>query len=150
MNLSSSANVEESNKQKKAPLPTSEPELIALSLSREKDNSEVFRRAFWRHPSASDKIIQAERREWSDESGVQRWDWSIAVDASEAFMSYLLEKNPFQLKAAQKVQSFSEVPTWFPETSKLFQMYQSRDGKMIVLFNPKTQRLYAKSNGYGF
>lgn len=152
VNSPSSEDVEVDSKVQEDALPfnSSDPELTALSLSREKDNSEVFRRAFWRHPSPSDEILQAERREWSDESEVQRWDWFIAVDASDAFAAHLLKKNPFQLKSIPKVQTFSEVPTWFPETSKLFQMYQSRDGKMIVLFNPKTQRLYAKSSGYGF
>ena len=147
---SSAVNVEESSRKKEAPLPISDPELTALFLSREKDNSEVFRRAFWRHPSPLDKIRHAERREWSDDSGVQRWDWFIAVDASDAFTSYLLKKNPFQLTAIHKVKAFEGVPAWFPKTSEGFELYQTRDRKMTVLFNQKNQRLYAKSNGYGF
>lgn len=33
----------------------------------------VFQRAFWKRPAADDKILHAERREWSGADGVQKW-----------------------------------------------------------------------------
>ena len=40
---------------------------------------EVFKRAFWRRPSAEDRILQAERHEWHDAEGVSRWQWFLIV-----------------------------------------------------------------------
>ena len=106
--------------------------------------------AFWRNPATEDTIRQAERRQWSGESGVQRWDWFIGVDASESLSTYLLEQNPFQLTATAEPQTFSEVPAWFPVTSAGFTIDQSLNGEMTILFNSATRQLYAKSNGHGF
>lgn len=132
------------------PFTSTDPELAGLSLKRETDKAEIFRRAFWRNPSPEDTIQRAERRQWSGESGVQRWDWFIGVDASESLSTYLLEQNPFQLTATAEPQTFSEVPAWFPVTSAGFTIHQSLSGEMTVLFNSDTRQLYAKSNGYGF
>ena len=35
----------------------------------EQEAEEVFKRAFWRRPSAEDRIIKAERHEWHDAEG---------------------------------------------------------------------------------
>ncbi|MFT4902281.1 MAG: hypothetical protein ACI81V_001568 [Lentimonas sp.] len=126
------------------------PELAKLSLQSQTDKAEVFRRAFWRNPDPEVEIRQAERSEWSDTSGLQRWDWFIAVDASDALTAYLLQQNPFQLKAISAPQAFSEVPAWFPASSAGFEMYQSLNGEMTILFNPETRQLYAKGKGHGF
>ena len=34
------------------------------------DGAAVFRQAFWKRPTANDRILHAERRVWSDEDGV--------------------------------------------------------------------------------
>jgi hypothetical protein len=132
------------------PFTSTDPELAGLTLERETDKAEIFRRAFWRNPSPEDTIQRAERRQWSGESGVQRWDWFIGVDASESLSTYLLEQNPFQLTATAEPQTFSEVPAWFPVTSAGFTIHQSLNGEMTILFNSATRQLYAKSNGHGF
>jgi hypothetical protein len=132
------------------PFTSTDPELAGLTLERETDKAEIFRRAFWRNPSPEDTIQRAERRQWSGESGVQRWDWFIGVDASESLSTYLLEQNPFQLTATAEPQTFSEVPAWFPVTSAGFTIHQSLSGEMTILFNSDTRQLYAKSNGHGF
>ena len=49
---------------------------------------EVFKRAFWRRPSAEDRILQAERHEWHDAEGVSRWQWFLIVDPSPALLQY--------------------------------------------------------------
>lgn len=132
------------------PFDSSDAELAQLNLERESDRAEVFRRAFWRNPGSGDTVRQAERREWSDASGVQRWDWFIAVEASEALAAYLLEQNPFQLMTKSEPQTFTEVPAWFPESSEGFNLHQSQSGEMTVLFNPDTRQLYATGQGFGF
>lgn len=140
----------DSGKSVQRALTATNPEPAQLSLERENDQAEVFRRAFWRHPAPEDHIRHGERREWSDGSGVQRWDWFLAVDASESLTTYLLKKNPFQLITSQEVQTFPGTPGWFPKKSDGFEIHQSRGGSMTILFDPKTQRLYAKSEGHGF
>lgn len=132
------------------PFDSSDPELAQLNLERESDRAEVFRRAFWRNPGPENTIRQAERREWSDASGVQRWDWFIAVEASQSLAAYLLEQNPFQLIAMLDTQTFTEVPAWFPESSDGFDLQQSQNGEMTILFNPDSRQLYATGHGFGF
>ena len=129
---------------------STESELAGLSLEREKEKNEVFRRAFWRNPSPEDTIRHAERREWSSASGVQRWDWFIAVDASEELTTYLLEQNAFHLIKITEQQTFVEVPQWFPKASSGFDLHQSSNGEMTILFNPTSKQVYAKSEGRGF
>src|SRR4051794_12896768 len=74
-----------------APVSTPLPEQVILpaatpapeegTLQTNLDAVEVFRRAFWRDPAAADHILHAERREWvSEENGVRRWQWFIAVE----------------------------------------------------------------------
>lgn len=132
------------------PFESHDPAVALLALDRDSNKVEVFRRAFWRNPVAEDTIHFAERREWSDATGVQQWDWFIAVTASESLTSYLLKQNAFQLNVVSGVQTFGEVPAWFPRTSEDFEIYQSEDGAMTVLYDADSQQLYAKSEGYGF
>ena len=61
------------------------------------DAGKIFERAFWRHPMPDDQILNAERREWSDEDGLQRWQWFLVVRASADLMKYLRDENAFGL-----------------------------------------------------
>lgn len=114
--------------------------------------SEVFKRAFWKRPTPEDKILHAERREWADEDGVDRWQWFIAVDPSPEFASYLFGQNPFSLIEPDEgaAMPIHRVPEWFPKSAKALEIRQSPDGAMLILTDPDSGRLFATAQGHGF
>ena len=64
---------------------TAPPPEENVTLRTNDDPQEVFQRAFWRRPTADERILHAERREWvSEEDGVRRWQWFLAVEPSGA------------------------------------------------------------------
>lgn len=115
------------------------------------DAEEVFKRAFWRRPTADDRILHAERREWADEGGVDRWQWFIAVDPSQELGRYL-DGNPFSLSdpAGKAAIPASPRPGWFPASADGYGVSQSRDGQMLILTQKESGRLFATSQGRGF
>ncbi len=117
-----------------------------------KDGADVFRRAFWRHPTENDTILHAERSEWSDADGVQRWQWFIVVDPSPEFASYLLEQNPFSLNkpVGSATMPSIRVPDWFPKSEESLDVWQSAGGGMLIMNDLDSGRLYATSKGHGF
>jgi hypothetical protein len=50
----------------------------------ENDPVKIFQRAFWASPTGEDEILHAERREWSNADGVQKWQWFLVVEPSPA------------------------------------------------------------------
>ena len=69
-----------------------------VGLRTDTDPGEIFQRAFWRSPSADDRIVHAERREWSnDDNGVRHWEWFLEVEPGDKLVSWLREENPFRL-----------------------------------------------------
>ena len=131
----------------------SKPSLIADPPTKtETDANEVFRRAFWREPSPTDHIVHAERREWaSTRDGVRRWQWFLAIEPSAELATWLRETNPFSLGKTTSV-SFNNAPSWFPNPQALgsFEIQQSPNHGLTLLFEPKTNRLYATDGGSGF
>ncbi len=126
-----------------------------LALRTSDDAVEVFRRAFWRDPTQEDQILHAERREWaSEENGVRRWQWFLAVQPSAAFSTWLRESNPFHLAKVDRsaLAVIRSSPTWFPATTDLArcEIQQTATGGMTVLFDPTTNTLYATDAGRGF
>jgi hypothetical protein len=116
------------------------------------DAEEVFKRAFWKRPTENDHILHAERREWADGDGVDRWQWFIAVDPSEELARYLNEQNPFSLGELRgKVAIPAQPrPKWFPSSADSFTARQSQDGQMLFLMESESGRIYATSQGRGF
>ena len=114
--------------------------------------TEVFQRAFWKRPTENDKILHAERREWADGDGVDRWQWFIAVDPSVELARYLNEQNPFSMSAPKDVVVLpaEQVPEWFPKSADGFTVQQTADRQMIFLFELDSGRLFAASQGRGF
>lgn len=110
------------------------------------DPVEIFQRAFWRRPGEKDRILHAERREWSNNDGVQRWAWFIVIEPGAELLAYLREKNPFQLQSAAAPQ-IENAPEWFTPPAKAeirsrdaFHLFCSRDGRT----------LHASASGKGF
>ncbi len=125
---------------------------LQLQLNR----AEVFRRAFWRQPTAAENILHAERRHRLREpnGGVQEWQWFIALEPGDAFAAWLLEENPFELVAAPAgtVATLADAPDWMPNRAALARMthYRKPGSNLQVFRDPATGRLYATDAGGGF
>jgi len=132
------------------------PKPDASGLALERDHAAVFQRAFWRRPASSDKILHAERRDWLDDaSGVQKWQWFIAVQPSAAFRDWLLKDNPFELvivAPGTELVPLSSPPAWFPSAGELagLSRYRNREGRYLVFHDLANDRFYATDAGGGF
>lgn len=111
--------------------------------------NEVFQRAFWKYPTDEDKILHAEREEWSDNDGVAKWQWFIAVKPSSQLIAYLWKGNAFGLVPAQTAE-IDHPPKWFPNSATGCEVRRSATGKMILLWNKSENTLYATDRGSGF
>lgn len=121
----------------------------------ERNAPAVFQRAFWRRPAAADRILHGERREWKDASGVLKWQWFVAVRPSREFRDWLMKENPFEIITCDPRESFAtitEAPAWFltADDVSAFAAHRNREGRYLVFFDPKTNRLFATDSGGGF
>lgn len=126
----------------------------SVELEVERDKALVFQRAFWRRPGADDRILHAERREWKDATGVQKWQWFVAVEPSASLREWLLTTNPFELAAgtSAEIRPIENPPNWFPSLAERvgFTCYYNREGYFRVFFNAATNRIFATDGGAGF
>ena len=128
----------------------------ANGLALERDHAAVFQRAFWRRPASDDRILQAERRDWLDaSSGVEKWQWYIAVQPGAAFRDWLLKDNPFELVVVApgtELAPLSSPPAWFPAAGELATLarFRNREGRYFVFHDLANNRLYATDAGGGF
>ncbi len=125
---------------------------VAITRSPE----EIFRRAFWRRPTAADRIVHADRREWSDpDRGVQRWEWFLQVRPSVALLRTLRDPATFGLLPSTTphapIKPFS-APAWFPSVAQLAgcQILQSPAGGLTVYYRAADNVLFATDAGRGF
>ncbi len=114
------------------------------------DAEEIFKKAFWRRPGADDEIRNAVRYEWSDASGLQRWQWFLVVKASPSLTRYLRDDNAFGLAAATPVQLGEDVPRWFRHDSKNVELFQSPQSALKLMFSKSDSTIYATASGRGF
>ncbi len=131
------------------PLPPEEN----ITLRTNDDPQDVFQRAFWRRPTAEDRILHAERREWvSEKDGVRRWQWFLAVEPGAALDQWLREDNAFGLAKVAHFDGFARSPSWFPKKGELTQceIHQATGNKMTLIFDSKKKVLYAADAGHGF
>lgn len=110
----------------------------------------VFRRAFWRSPTAADQIVHAERHEWSDAEGVTKWQWFIEVKASPELLKYLREDNAFGLMASKLGKVSSEKPAWFNFKPSDVNVMSSPQANMQLIFKNQGNTLFATDFGLGF
>ncbi len=137
-------------------VPREEPEpVVQASLERPRPNTVVsdptvvFQRAFWKHPLADDRIHHAERREWSDENGVKRWQWFISVDPSAELVKHLREDNAFGLVPMKSSAEVRDAPPWFTFESEDIEVIGAQGGNMRLSFS-NSGRLFATDSGGGF
>lgn len=114
------------------------------------DAEEVFKRAFWRRPGDGDKVINAERHEWRDADGLQRWQWFLVVKASPGLIKYLRDDNAFGLVPATSAPAIAEAPAWFRFDPKEIALLQSPHSGMRLMFSNSDHTLYATASGRGF
>jgi hypothetical protein len=125
---------------------------VAITRSPE----EIFRRAFWRRPTAADRIVHADRREWSDhDQAVQRWQWFLQVRPSAALLSTLRDPATFGLvpsAASDSPIKPSSAPAWFPSDAQLAgcEILQSPAGGLTVYYQAADNVLFATDAGRGF
>ncbi|MGY8688966.1 MAG: hypothetical protein ACKVHP_14690, partial [Verrucomicrobiales bacterium] len=107
------------------------------SLAVKTDQADIFRRAFWRRPDATDKIFHAERREWTEDGaeGLSRWQWFLAVETGPGLRKWLREDNAFGVQPADTI-VIHEAPTWFPRDIGNFEIHLSdAGGTLVFLFS---------------
>lgn len=109
----------------------------------------VFQKAFWRRPGDDDKILHAERREWSSGDGVRKWQWFIAVTPGSQLEEWLAT-NPFSLAAVKTPNAIEKPPEWFPKSPEGFQIQQNPEGRFILMRSADGKQLYATDSGQGF
>ncbi len=114
------------------------------------DSTAVFQRAFWKRPTAADKILHAERREWKDENAVSRWQWFLEVEPSPEIVSHLRENNSFRLQSAGTAAIPADAPDWFIRNTKDTEILAAPGGGMSLIFTPGDAKLYAMGAGGGF
>lgn len=125
---------------------------VAISRARE----EIFRRAFWRQPSAADRIVLADRREWSDQNQeVQRWQWFLQVQPGPALLQALRDPATFGLfRTAQPRPLAKQVtaPAWFPAVGQIAgcEILQAPGGGLTVYYRAADNVLFATDAGRGF
>ena len=114
------------------------------------DAQEIFKRAFWRPPGKHDEILHAERHEWRDADGLQRWQWFLAVQASPELIKNLRDDNAFGLVPGSAISLNPEAPDWFVFKPDDFSIFQSPHSGMRLMFSKTDNTLYATDSGRGF
>lgn len=133
-----------------APTPSSHSRMEDKPSSIIHDKEEIFQRAFWRRPSAEDRILHAERREWTDDQGTEKWQWFIKIQASPKLMQFLREENPFALAPVSSPPTIKDQPSWFVPDYHESDIFLSRQGALMMCFDRKDQVVFASDHGYGF
>ena len=114
------------------------------------DPVEVFQKAFWKRPAPSDKILHAERREWSDANGIIQWQWFLKVQPSPELVKHLREDNAFGLVPGMATAALADDPPWFSPQVEDVDVLRSPSGSMRLLFSKTDGLLYATDTGGGF
>ena len=114
------------------------------------DAEEIFKKAFWRRPAPADRIQHAERHEWRDADGLERWQWFLVIRASPELIQYLRDDNAFGLVPASAAPVVSEAPAWFRFKPEDVTVLQAPHAGMRLMFSKSDNTLYATDSGRGF
>lgn len=116
----------------------------------ENDPVRVFQRAFWASPTSEDKILHAERREWSGADGLEKWEWFLVVEPSPALLKRLRDDNAFGLIPAASAAAIGNAPGWFRFDADEVSVLKSPQAKLQLIFDENHRTLYANDLGVGF
>ena len=117
------------------------------------DPAVVFQKAFWKRPVPEDQILQAERREWQDTTGLSKWQWFISVKPSAPLVDHLVRDNAFGLSTSHdsRFDTTAAAPSWFPtKTTPGTQILTSGNGTFTLLWDKENNHLHATDSGTGF
>ena len=117
------------------------------TLAVKSDGPAIFRKVLWRAPLPEDKILNAERREWSEGPDLNHWQWFLQVEAGKALSDYLRVANAFGLRPAASAE-ITHAPAWFPADFTDYEI--QRAGPLTFLFHKTSNTFYATSQGKGF
>jgi hypothetical protein len=116
----------------------------------ENDPVKIFQRAFWASPTSEDKILHAERREWSNAEGVRKWQWFLVVEPSAPLLKRLRDDNAFGLAPAGSAADIADAPKWFAFDSNESVVMKSPHSEMQLIFSMDGKVLHATDSGLGF
>lgn len=132
------------------------PLLPGENLKADWSPEEVFRRAFWQHPGADDRIVEAIRFESSAPDGVSRWVWFMKIHPSAELLHKLRDPSTFGLLVASKpkppLPGDISPPDWFPRTNmdSGADILQHPSQNLTLQYESKDNLLYASDYGRGF
>ena len=130
------------------------PSIVAWKVdpptSIQNDPVKIFQRAFWASPTSEDKILRAERREWSGPDGVEKWQWFLVVEPSPALLKRLRDDNAFGLIPAHSAIDIVNAPNWFQFKREEVSVLKSPQAKLQLIFSKDNRTLYATDSGLGF
>lgn len=135
-----------------------QPEAVQASISEDPPDvvvnggSDVFRRAFWRHPAPMDRILQAELREWKDAGEVSRWSWHLRFIPGPKLRQDLLDGRIFPFREIGQEDLETRLaacsrPAWAPTT--VVTPVSMLAGNFLLL-QENGQVWYAEDHGGGF
>lgn len=135
-----------------SPAPAPGPDLPAAPGGAARWSPEqVFRRAFWRQPSADDRILEALREETPAAAGVQSWRWALALHPGPDLLAAIRNPETFGLLPAANPRPWTDTPAWFPTAAGPgFEVLQAPSGRFTVLYRAADNLLYATDAGRGF
>lgn len=142
--------------EKSAPPAPSMPLLPGERLRDDWPPEEVFRRAFWRHPVAADKIVRAVRFESAGNEGVSRWAWFLKIHPSPGLLRDLRDPATFGLMPINKPRSIlskdMSAPDWYPTPNgdSEVEILQHPSLPLTLIYHSKENLLYASDHGKGF
>lgn len=116
----------------------------------ENDPVKIFQRAFWASPTSEDKILHAERREWSGADGLEKWQWFVVVQPSPGLLKRLRDDNAFGLFPAASAATIDNAPDWFRFDADEVSVLKSPRAKLQLIFSKNHRMLYATDSGLGF
>jgi hypothetical protein len=119
------------------------------TLAVQTDGVALFKKVFWRALQAEDRILHAERREWTEDAahGVSRWQSFLCVEAGQDLLNYLKRDNAFGAHPASQI-ALQSPPVWFPTNLGDFDIFTT--GSLHFLFSRQDGRVYAADSGRGF
>jgi hypothetical protein len=113
----------------------------------ENDPVKIFQRAFWANPTSEDKILHAERREWSGADGLEKWEWFLVVEPSPALLKRLRDDNAFGLIPAASAAATANAPGWFRFDGDEVSILKSPQARLQLMFTKKPCQSDVHGNG---